>query len=169
MTTYRPANYRKSLETQRLQPIAVGEDPSELDPARFIWMEVQPELSQPLPVILQEAVGFGTMLEPEHIVIRVSNDNHVALRTLLAPSVHPEVEYLMQIDIGKQRRNHRTLRSTHLRILPLAFLHHSRLQPFLDQAENAAVGHAVLDELQHSFVVHVIEEAMTHYPSSGPS
>jgi hypothetical protein len=28
MTTYRPANYRKSLETQRLQPIAVGEDPS---------------------------------------------------------------------------------------------------------------------------------------------
>ncbi len=43
--------------------------------------------------------------------------------------------------------NRRTLRSTHLRVLPFAFLHHSGLQPFLDQPENAAVGNAMLDEL----------------------
>jgi site-specific DNA recombinase len=43
--------------------------------------------------------------------------------------------------------DHRTLRSTHLRVLPFAFLHHSGFQPFLDQPENPAVGNAMLDEL----------------------
>ena len=43
--------------------------------------------------------------------------------------------------------HHRALRSTHLCVLPFAFLHHSRLQPFLDQPKNAAVGNAMLDEL----------------------
>src|SRR6266852_5108327 len=39
---------------------------------------------------------------------------------------------------------HRPLRSSYLCFRPLAFLRHSRLQPFLDQANNAMVGHAVL-------------------------
>jgi site-specific DNA recombinase len=46
-----------------------------------------------------------------------------------------------------KRSDHRPLRRTHRRILPFAFLHHSRLQPFLDQAQNAAVSNAMLDEL----------------------
>jgi hypothetical protein len=44
------------------------------------------------------------------------------------------------------------LRSTHLRVLPFAFLHRSRLQPFLDQPEKTAVGNAMLDEPQEPFV-----------------
>ena len=48
--------------------------------------------------------------------------------------------------------DHRALRSTHLRVLPFAFLHHSRLQPFLDQPENAAVGDTMLDELEELIV-----------------
>jgi site-specific DNA recombinase len=47
---------------------------------------------------------------------------------------------------------HRTLRGTHLCVLPFTFLQHSRLQPFLDQPVNAAVGNAMLDELQEPIV-----------------
>jgi len=43
--------------------------------------------------------------------------------------------------------DNRPLRSTHLRVLPFAFLQHSGLQPFLNQPENASVGNAMLDEL----------------------
>ena len=110
-------------------------------------MQFQPELPQPFPKFRQETICVRQVLEPEDIVIRVSDDNDIASRALLAPGVHPQVEHVMQIDVRKQRRNHRTLRSTHLRVLPFAFLHHSRLQPFLDQPENAAVGNAMLDEL----------------------
>jgi hypothetical protein len=41
----------------------------------------------------------------------------------------------------------------------LAVFAHSRLQPLSDQAENALVGHSVLDKLHRPFVAHLIEEA----------
>jgi hypothetical protein len=149
---------RESQKVERLglpfsssRPVDFGKPP-ELNPARLVWVHFQSELPQPFPKLRQEAVCFGPMLESEYIVVRVSNNNDVASRTLSAPDVHPQVEHVMQIDIRKQRRNHRTLRGTHLRVLPCAFLHHSRLQPFRDQPENAAVGNAMLDELEEPIV-----------------
>jgi hypothetical protein len=100
-----------------------------------------------VPKLRQESVRVVQVLESKYIIVGVPNDNDIASRTFLAPDVHPQVEHVMQMDIREQRRNHRTLWSTHLRALPFAFLHHSRLQPFLDQPENAAVGNAMLDEL----------------------
>jgi len=41
----------------------------------------------------------------------------------------------------------------------LAFLHNSRLQPFLDQAEHAAVGNAMLNELYEPIVRQIVEKA----------
>jgi hypothetical protein len=40
----------------------------------------------------------------------------------------------------------------------LAFLQHSRLHPFLDQAKYSSVSHSVLDELDCPFVTHSVEE-----------
>ena len=57
-------------------------------------------------------------------------------------------------------RDHRTLRSTRLRVRPLPFLHHPGHEPFLDQAQDAAGGDAVLNELVHPCFVEVIEEAL---------
>jgi site-specific DNA recombinase len=54
--------------------------------------------------------------------------------------------------------DHRPLRSAYLGLRPLALLRHSRLQPFLDQAKNAMVGHAVPDTLHRPFVVHLVKE-----------
>src|SRR6266852_1725844 len=129
---------RLGLPFSSLFPVVLGKPP-ELNPARLVWVQFQPELLQPLPKFHQKTVCFIPVLEPEYIIVGISDDNDIASRALLAPDVHPQVEHVMQIDIREQRRNRRTLWSTHLRALPFAFLHHSRLQPFLDQTENAAV------------------------------
>src|SRR5438477_6334172 len=51
------------------------------------------------------------------------------------------------------------LRCTDRRLRPLTIFRNSRLQPFLDQAKNPAIGHAMLDELHGPLVTHVVEEA----------
>jgi hypothetical protein len=96
-------------------------------------------------------------LEAKNIVIGISDDNYIAVRTLLAPGVHPQVEYIMQVDIGKQRRNHRALRSTYLCILPFAFLHDAGIQPLLDQPKYSGVGDTVLEKLYQPASVKIVE------------
>jgi hypothetical protein len=103
---------RESQEIERfgfpfssLLPVLFGKSP-ELNPARFVWVQFQPELSQPFPKLFQEAICIGPRLEPENIIIRVPDDNDIASRALLAPGFHPQVEYIMQIDVRKQGRNH---------------------------------------------------------------
>src|SRR5262249_61874338 len=85
--------------------------PPEFDPARLIWMKFQSELLQPLPKIPQEPVCLGLVLEAQDRIIRIADNHHLALRPLLAPDVHPEVETVVQINVREQRRNHRALRT----------------------------------------------------------
>jgi len=54
----------------------------------------------------------------------------------------------------------RALWSTCLRVRPFSFLHHPGLEPFLDLAQDAAVGDAMLNELDHPAFVEVIEKAL---------
>jgi site-specific DNA recombinase len=56
--------------------------------------------------------------------------------------------------------DHRSLRGTRLRVRPFPVLRHPSLEPFLDQTQDAAVGDAVLNELDHPRFVEVIEEAL---------
>jgi hypothetical protein len=72
-------------------PVLFGKPP-ELDPACFVRVQFQPELSQPFPEILQKAVCIRTVLESQHVVVRIADDNDFALRALPAPGIHPEVE-----------------------------------------------------------------------------
>jgi site-specific DNA recombinase len=59
----------------------------------------------------------------------------------------------------RSRSNHCSLRCSYLTFRPLAVFRHSRLQPFLDQTQNSAIGHAVLNKLHRPFVAHVVKEA----------
>ncbi len=64
----------------------------------------------------------------------------------------------MQVEIGQHRRNHRPLWCPFLRLVPLALLHHARLQPFLDQADDSLVSDPMLDELDQPFVIDFVEK-----------
>src|SRR6266404_4007930 len=70
-----PADVRESQKVERLGltfpsacPVRLG-TPPELDPARLIGVQFQSKLPQPLPEVLQEAVGFGLVLEPEDGIV----------------------------------------------------------------------------------------------------
>jgi site-specific DNA recombinase len=69
------------------------------------------------------------------------------------------------------RGNHRALRRTCFRFRPFAFLHHSSLQPFLDEPQDARISDAMLHELDHPTFVEVVEKAadvsvqnVVHFP-----
>src|SRR6202035_3329590 len=98
------------------------------------------------------------MLESRDDVIRIADDSYLAVCPFLAPHVHPEIESVVQVDIRQKRRNHRTLRTTCLRVRPFAFLHYPSVEPFLDQSQDAGVSDAMLHELDQPTVVEVIEK-----------
>jgi len=64
----------------------------------------------------------------------------------------------VQVEIGKDRRYHRPLRSPFLRLDPPALLHYARFQPFLDQTDDSPVSDSVLHELDHPRVFDSIEK-----------
>jgi hypothetical protein len=104
-----PADMREAQEIERFRlafpsssPVLLGK-PSELDPARLVWVKFQPEPPQPFPKCVQKSICVGLLLKSEHTVVRVADDNHFPLRTLLAPGIHPQVEHVMQINIRQQR------------------------------------------------------------------
>src|ERR1035437_66965 len=66
----------------------------------------------------------------------------------------------MQIDIRKQRRNHRSLRSTLLRLRPFAVLDYSCIEPFPDQSQDSRVGDPPPDHFHQVFFVDVVKEAL---------
>ena len=67
--------------------------------------------------------------------------------TFFRHCLHPEIENVMQVEIGQDRRNHRPLRSPFLGLDPPSFFHHARLHPFLNQTDDPFVAYPVLDEL----------------------
>ena len=46
------------------------------------------------------------------------------------------------------------------------FLRYSCVEPFLDQPQDASIGHPMLDELHNPLVVHVVEETTNLHPES---
>src|SRR5205085_8958433 len=74
------------------------------------------------------------------------------------PVLHPEVEHVVQVDVGQQRRGTAALWRSFFTAPPLALFQHARVQPFTDEPRDALVSYAVLDELNQPFMVQTIEE-----------
>ena len=103
------------------------------------------------------------------------NDDHFARGLPLSPEVGPEIERVVQVDVGQQRGYHRPLPRA-----PVARRHdpvfeNARPQPFLDQAENALVADPMFDETDEPFLAHTVEELLdvgveypVHLPGRDP-
>src|SRR5580658_2739019 len=124
----RTANMSESQKVERFRfplpcPLPVFcREPPELNQARLVRVQFQSVVRHALPQLLQKPLGFLPVLKPKHEVVRISNDDYLAERILPAPLHHPSVEYVVQVDIRQQRRDHRPLRSTHLGLRPLPIL-----------------------------------------------
>src|SRR5712692_3951906 len=153
--TEKVEGFRTSLPTQ--SPSLGGIAP-EFNQARFLWVEFQTELRHALLQFQQQPRSVFSMLKPQHGVVSIADDNHVARCFRPPPLVYPEVEDVMQVEIGQGRRNHRTLGRPFLRLEPPSLLHDPRLQPFLDEADDTSVSNAMLDKALHPLVIDLVEE-----------
>jgi hypothetical protein len=78
-------------------------EPPELDQPRLLRMQFQAELRQALPEFLQKSLRFRSALETHHQIVGIPDDNDIAPGHFLAPGFDPQVEYVMQVDVRKQR------------------------------------------------------------------
>jgi len=121
------------------------------------------------------------MLEPDHEIIGIPDHNDMALRHFPAPGFHPNVEYIMQVHVGEQWRNHcpgpeaktngvlipgqgdpsssLVVRRPYRCLRPFAVFRYSGFQPFLDQPQDAVIGHPMPQELHRPLMTHWVEKA----------
>ena len=76
---------------------------SELDQPGLLRMQRQRKLLQPLAHLVQEAPGVALVLEADDEVVGVAHDDHVARGLAPSPALGPEIEGVVQVDVGKQR------------------------------------------------------------------
>ena len=72
-------------------------------------MERQRRIPEPFAHRVKETACVAFTLEADDQIVRVTNDDHVALSLPPSPALGPKIEAVMQVDVGKERRNHRTL------------------------------------------------------------
>src|SRR5271170_5135549 len=89
----------------------------------------------------------------------IAHHNHIARSLTPSPAFGPEIEDVVQVNVGQERRDYRTLPRS-----PVADRHdpvfeNARLQPFLDQADHARVVDPVFQEADQPFLADRIEEA----------
>ena len=72
-------------------------------------MQRQRKRLQPRAHRVPKAAGIGLVFETDHDVIRVADDDHVARGLAPSPALGPEIERVVQVDVGQKRRDHRPL------------------------------------------------------------
>ena len=125
---------------------------TKLDQAGLLRIERQRELLHPLAHRIVEAPGVRLVLEANDDVVGIAHNDHVAGGLAPSPAFGPEVEGVVQVDVGKQRRDHRALPRPAFTDRDDPVLQDARLQPFLDQADNARITDAVLNEPDQLFL-----------------
>ena len=91
------------------------------------WAVLQSELRQLFLKLTEEPFGIGPVLESGYQIVGVADHNHVPLRHFLAPHFNPQIEHIMQIHVGRQRRYGRSLCAVPSSP-PRPLLQHLRLQ-----------------------------------------
>jgi len=129
-------------------------------------MQRQRELLQPRARDLQEASGLGLVLESDGEIVGIAHDDHIARGLAPAPTLGPEIEDLVQVDVGKKRRCHRPLPG------PLVTNRHdsafkdARPEPLLDHADHARVVDPVFHETDQPGLVDRVEGSVDRLPIS---
>jgi hypothetical protein len=148
---------------------------AKFDDSRFVGMQLQPKLCDSLAQFRQKPLCFMTMLESRDKIISEAIEDYISVRLLLSPSLDPEIECIVEIDIRQQRANTPALNRSYLTLHPFALFQHAGLEPFLNQAHDAPIGYAVLDKLhQPPLIESVIKlpdvgiEHPAHLPRTDP-
>ncbi len=115
--------------------------------------------SQPLLEVDQHPQGIGHALEAQHEVIGIAHDRDPTARMATAPLMDPEVEDVVQEDVGQERADACSLRRSPIRFVPLIALEDAGFEPLADKPQDARVGDPVRQHPQQPLVVNRVEEA----------
>ncbi len=167
-----PATVREAEKVERLRLPVASAPPvpvrkaTEFDEARLVGMQRQPELRESLAQFGKEPLGLLSVLEPHDEVIREAHDHDVAPRLRLPPPLSPEIEHVVQIDVGQQRADAAPLHGADLTPCSLPLLQHAGVQPLLDEPHAAPVRDPMLAKLHQPPVVEGVEEPTAPRPES---
>jgi len=106
----------------------------------------QLEPREALAQLGEEAFGFRPMLEAQDEVIRETHDDDRAARLSLSPSLGPQVEDIVEVDVGQHRTDAAASHGADLTLYPSPILQYTGAQPFPDEPHDASVCDAVLDK-----------------------
>src|SRR5579872_1569251 len=121
-----PAAVREAQKVERLRfAVATGSPISfriaaELDDPRFVGVQVQPELRQALAQFCQKPLCLRTILKAHDEVVSETDEDDIAVRSLLSPSLGPKVENIVQVEVRQQWANTPTLHGSYLTLYSLA-------------------------------------------------
>src|SRR5262249_10384747 len=74
---------------------------AELDQAGLVRIKRQRELLEPLAHVVPESLGVRLVLKAHDEVVGIAHDDHVAPGLAPSPALGPQVEHVVQVDIGK--------------------------------------------------------------------
>ena len=98
------------------------------------------------------------VLKPQHEVVGIPHDSHVAFLGGSPPILHPLVQNIVKIDIGQQRGDHRSLWCSPVAAVYHTFLAVTCLQPFENQPLQPPVAYAQVNEPQELIVWNFVEK-----------
>jgi len=104
------------------------------DQAGLVRMQVQRKLLEPPSHRIEETASVVFMLKAQHQIIGIAQDDHVAGSLAPSPACGPEVENVVEVDVGKQRRCHRALPRSSITNRHGPVFQNARLKPFQDLA-----------------------------------
>ena len=130
---------------------------TESDQAGLFRMKLQRESLKPLAQCLGEAFCLVRMLKADDEIVGPSNDDDITFRMALSPVLCPQIEHIVEIDVGEQRRNRRPLRGPFLARRPYSPFEYSGLQPLSDESEHPPIGDTMLEESHHPIVINSVE------------
>jgi hypothetical protein len=135
---------RRARNPSPLTPLP-GKSP-EGDQAGFLGVQLKVEARESFAQITHEPLRVGMMLESHKKVISVAHDDNITVGVPASPLLDPQVERIMQTNVGQQRGYRRPLRGANFSRQSLSLFHHSGSQPLLDEPQYPTVRNAVLDE-----------------------
>src|ERR1044071_1457937 len=137
---------------------ALGRKATELDKPGLLRVQRERELPQPLAHRVEEAPGVALVLRAHNEVVGIAHDDHVARGLPPSPALGPEVEGIVQVDVGEERRDHRSLPRPLVAPRNGPFFQYPRPEPVPDQADDAPVADPVFQEAHQPLLADLIEE-----------
>ena len=113
-----------------------GRKPAERDQPRLVLVQRQAELGQPLLEVDHHPPRIDRALEAHHEVVGIAHDRDPTASMSAAPLMDPEVEHVMQEDVGQERADAGSLRRSPVRLVPLIALQDAGFEPLADKPQD---------------------------------